>query len=115
MLQLVVGSEKRRRHAGAHALYVLAAHESRLEAAPSADVGHQLEGVVLVPRRARVEDAPASVADVLKLHVQQLDALALGCGHPVLHVHDVVGEHLVGVLARERAAPAAGERPTRPV
>ena len=114
VLQLVVGGEERNAHGCLDGRKLISRDEPRAVAVVPHDVGHQLERIVLVPGSASVEDAPASVSDVLQLLVDELDSVPLGSGNAVFDVDDVVGEDAVGVLARQGAAAAKAQELARP-
>ena len=70
------------------------------------DVGHERKAVLFMPRRTGVENAPAAVADVLQLLIDDLRAVALGFARAILHVDNIVRKDAVKVLAGDAAVYA---------
>ena len=95
--QLVIGGEERRRHGGAQLSNRVLRQQSGLIAVVLFRRRHQAERVVRVPRRARIQDSSARIANVLQFLIHAADALALHGADSVLQVHNVVGEDDVGV------------------
>lgn len=59
-----------------------------------------------MPWRAGVENAPATVADVLQFLIDDLRAVALGFARAILHVDNIVRKDAVKVLAGDAAVYA---------
>ena len=103
MPQFVVRSK----HALCHALFLLfdhlLGHDARGITVITLRLGHDLECIVLMPRRTRVEYAPcAQHLDVVQLLVKQLCLLTLGSRCSVLDIYDVIRKDKVVVLTGYR-------------